>query len=370
MPKQMVRLGRSRRGPAGGARDMALDIVSYGRRGSSGTLRFCAEQIAQIQRTVSRTPEVMVKVSGGGRDVGGVDAHLRYIGRHGKLPMETDEGLTLQGRGAAKEIAADWQLDLCRSQYKPRLAEGQKDARAKLVHNIVLSMPAGTPPEKVLAAARMFARENFALQYRYAMVLHTDQPHPHVHLVVKCEHEFEPGKRLYIRKDTLRQWREQFAALMREQGVAANATPRQVRGQIRRPHRDAIHHRLRALRTFGQLPPSERAKRQPPKTSTFIRAKLDSVLQVLRSGRGALDAGKETMQSTRQDVETDWRAAAEALRRQGESSLAAQVDRFVARMPAVQTDAQRMAERWREQGRNQALERPEASQDASLTRAR
>jgi hypothetical protein len=83
-----------------------------------------------------------------------------------------------------------------------------------------------------------------------------------------------------------------------------------------------------------------------------------------------LDAGKETMQSTRQDVETDWRAAAEALRRQGERFLAAQVDRFVARMPAVQTDAQRMAERWREQGRNQALERPEASQDPSLTRAR
>jgi len=357
MPKQMVRLERSSRGPAGAARDMALDIVSYGRRGPSGTLRFGADQIAQIQRTAARTPEVMVKVSGGGRDVGGVDAHLRYIGRHGKLPMETDEGLTLQGRGAAREIAADWQLDLCRSQYKPRPAEGQKDTRAKVVHNIVLSMPAGTPPEKVLAASRLFARENFALQYRYAMVLHTDQPHPHVHLVVKCEHEYEPGKRLYIRKDTLRQWREQFAALMREQGVAANATPRQVRGQIRRPYRDAIHHRLRALRTFGQLPPGERSKHQPPKTSTFMRAKLDSVLQVLRSGRGALDAGKETMQGTRRDVEADWRAAAETLRRQGERVLAAQVDRFVARMPGVETDARRMAERWREQARNRALER-------------
>jgi hypothetical protein len=70
-----------------------------------------------------------------------------------------------------------------------------------------------------------------------------------------------------------------------------------------------------------------------------------------------LDAGKETMQGTRQDVEADWRAAAEALRRQGERVLAAQVDRFVARMPAVETDARRMAERWREQARNRALER-------------
>lgn len=80
------------------------------------------------------------------------------------------------------------------------------------------TMPAGTPPEKVLAAARIFARENFALQYRYAMALHADQAHPHVHLVVKCEHEYEPGRRLYIRKDTLRQWCEQFAVQMREQG--------------------------------------------------------------------------------------------------------------------------------------------------------
>jgi hypothetical protein len=196
MPNQMVRVDRSGRSSAGASRDMTLDIVSYGRRGPGGTLRLGAEQIAQIQRTVGRTPEVMVKVSGGGRDIGGVEAHLRYIGRHGKLPIETDEGLTQQGRGAPKEITADWQLELCKSQYKPRPAPGQKDVRAKLVHNIVLSMPAGTPPEKVLAAARVFARENFALQYRYAMVLHTDQPHPHVHLVVKCEHEFEPGKRL------------------------------------------------------------------------------------------------------------------------------------------------------------------------------
>lgn len=361
MPKQTTRIGRSSRGPAGAPGDMALDIVSYGRRGPGGTLRLGADQIAQIQRTVGRTPEVMVKVSGGGRDVGGVEAHLRYIGRHGKLPIETDEGLTQQGRGAPKEITADWQLELCRSQYKPRPAPGQKDTRAKLVHNIVLSMPAGTPPEKVLAAARVFARENFALQYRYAMVLHTDQPHPHVHLVVKCEHEFEPGKRLYIRKDTLRQWREQFAALMREQGVAANATPRQVRGQTRKPYRDAIHHRLRALRAFWQLPASERAGHRPPKTSTFMRAKLESVLKALQTKRGTLDAGKETMQRTRNEVVAGWHAVTDTLRSQSQAELADRVERFIARMPAVQTDAQRMAERWREAEKSRAPERAAAN---------
>jgi len=360
MPRQTVRLERHRPGVAGGTRDMALDIVSYGRRGQSGTLRFGTDQVAQIRRTVGRAPEVMVKISGGGRDLGGVDAHLRYIGRHGKLPIETDEGLALQGRSAAKQIVTDWQLDLCKGQYAPQPADRRKDRRAKLAHNIVLSMPAGTPAQKVLVAARVFARENFALQYRFAIALHTDQPHPHVHLVVKCEHEFEPGRRLYIRKETLRQWREQFAALMCEQGVSANATPRQVRGQVRQPYRDAIHHRLRALRAFSQLPADERTKRQPPKTSTFMRAKLDRLLWVLRWGQGALGAGQEAMQATRQAVMADWRTTAEALRRQGEVDLAAQVDRFTAHMPPVQTDAQRIADRWTEAEKSRAPEHARA----------
>jgi hypothetical protein len=45
-------------------------------------------------------------------------------------------------------------------------------------------MPAGTPPDKVLAAVKNFAREEFALKHRYTMVLHTDVPHPHAHVVV------------------------------------------------------------------------------------------------------------------------------------------------------------------------------------------
>ena len=368
MPKQTVRLARGGRRSSDGVRDMALDIVSYGRRGPGGMLRFGSGEIAQIQRTVGRTPEVLVKVSGGGREAGDVEAHLRYISRHGKLPLETDEVPAMQGRGAPKEIVTDWQLDLCRSQYRPKPAAGQKDIRPKLAHNIVLSMPPGTPPGKVLAAARAFARENFALQYRYAMVLHTDQPHPHVHLVVKCEHEFEPGKRLYIRKDTLRQWREQFAALMREQGVAANATPRQARGQIRKPLKDAIHHRLRALRVFGQLPMSERGERRPPKTSTFMRAKLNSVLQALQARRGNLDAGKEAMQRTRQEVAADWQATADTLRRQGQAELAERVESFVGRMPAVQTDEQRMAKRWKDAERNRAQERTDAKSPGAPAR--
>jgi Relaxase/Mobilisation nuclease domain len=100
-------------------------------------------------------------------------------------------------------------------------------------------MPAPTPPEKVLAAAKTFAREEFGAKHRYAMALHTHQQHPHVHLVVKAEGI--DGRRLHIDKAMLREWRQDFATMMREQGIAANATPRFVRGQTKRAAKDAFY---------------------------------------------------------------------------------------------------------------------------------
>src|SRR5688572_11153449 len=215
-----------------------LDIFSAGRAGTQSRLHFSRAQIEQIARTVRRTPEVMVKVTGGGASSGAVSAHFGYISRHGELEIETDEGERIP-KEAQKEFLEAWHLELTAGQYRaPR--DGKQEARkVKLVHKIVLSMPAPTPPEKVLAAARTFARDKFAVQHRYALVLHTDQAHPHVHMVVKAEGE--DGRRLHIDKEMLREWREDFARMMREQGVAANATPRVARGRNKGSTRDPIY---------------------------------------------------------------------------------------------------------------------------------
>jgi hypothetical protein len=101
----------------------------------------------------------------------------------------------------------------------------------KLVHNIVLSLPQGTDPRKLLFASREFVREQFALKHRYALVLHTAQGHPHVHVVIKAVSE--DGERLNIRKATLREWRSRFAEQLRHHGVSASATERAARGQSR-----------------------------------------------------------------------------------------------------------------------------------------
>jgi hypothetical protein len=336
MPKRLVSIPRD-------PHRWDLEIGSHGRRGPAGEIRLSAAQIEQVERTVRRTPEVIVKVSGGARDAGGAKAHFDYIDRHGKLDLELDDGRAIQGKGAGAELVADWNLDLSEGQYRPKGAHGERDTRPKVVHNIVLSMPVRTPPDKLLAAAKMFAREHFALQYRYAMALHTDQGHPHVHLVVKAEHEYEPGKRLHIKKATLRQWREDFAAALREQGVPANATPGPQRGRTTTPKKDAIHHRLRALRDHDGLPPEAKARRHPPKESTFMRAKVEAVASALKAGTFEAGPGKAQLLATRQAVVDDWLATASALREQGQAALAKEVEEFVRNMPQPRTEQEQIA---------------------------
>src|SRR5579871_1063419 len=178
----------------------------------------------------------MVKVTGGGRKIGAVVAHLAYISHQGELDLETDEGQRMS-RENQKELLRGWHLELSSGQYRQAARTGAPGI--KLVHNITLSMPAPTPPKAVLAAAKAFAREKFGAKHRYAMALHTHQRHPHVHLVVKAEgHD---GRRLHVDKAMLRGWRQDFARMMREQGIAANATPRSARGQTKRGAKDAFY---------------------------------------------------------------------------------------------------------------------------------
>lgn len=169
-----------------GAGQPLLDLAGYARRGPGRDARLSAPQIEHIARTVGRAPEVMVKVSGGGKSRGASVAHLRYIDRNGELDVETDSGDILKGSEVAGDLAADWDLDAAAAQAR-RPYSGRPGRRpAKLVHNVVLSVPAGTSPAKLLAASRAFAREQFAFKHRYALVLHTNQAHPHVHLAIKA----------------------------------------------------------------------------------------------------------------------------------------------------------------------------------------
>jgi len=281
------------------------------------------EEVALIGRTVRRTPEVMVKVLvKDSNNLRSVARHLNYIGRHGGLQLETDDGDRLQGRDAGQRLVEDWDLDLDENRRGSALSAGRGRA-PKLVHKIMLSMPSGTPAKGVLEAARNFAREEFALKHRYTLVLHTDEPHPHVHLVVKAVSE--AGKRLNIRKATLREWRAEFARHLREQKIPANATERAVRGETRTHKRDGIYRA--ALRG----------------DSTHERARIESVASELLRGRSRVEPYKSKLIETRKQIESGWRATGEILAAQGEPDLAAQIRRFIHQMARPSTDREAIA---------------------------
>ena len=295
-----------------------LDVGSYARRGPGRRDRLTQEEVALISRTVRRTPEVMVKVlSKDSNNLLSVARHLNYIGRRGELELEPDDGSRMQGRDAGQQLVEDWDLDLDQDRRDTRLAVGTGRA-PKLVHKIMLSMPPGTPAKGVLEAARNFARGEFALKHRYALVLHTDEPHPHVHLVVKAVSE--QGERLNIRKATLREWRGEFARHLRDQGIAANATERGVRGENRTHKSDGIY---RAM-VRGD--------------STHMHARIKSIADEVLKGNRCAEPGRSKLICTRKEVERGWYAINNILIAQGHPGLAAQVKIFLDHMPAVRTE--------------------------------
>ncbi len=302
----------------------AFDLFSYARRGSGRRVRLSPAEIAQIARTVGRSPEVMVKVlSRGASDLVAVRKHVDYIDRKGQLDLETDDGRTIRSRDAAEELLPDWDLEIDEYRRSTRLGStGPKASR--LVDKVVFSMPPGTPPGKVLGAVRNFCREEFALKHRYAMVLHTDEPHPHVHVIVKAMSE--AGDRLNIRKDTLRLWRREFARHLRALGIEANATPRAVRGEDRTRKLDAIY------------------RAQQRGESRHVRARVEAVARSIVAGERSSEPSRTRLIETRRQVQQGWFAVSNAVTATGDSALAERIREFATQLAPPRTEREHIAE--------------------------
>lgn len=166
------------------------------------------------------------------------------------------------------------------------------------------------------------------------MALHTDQGHPHVHVVVKAVSE--RGGRLNIYKATLREWRRDFARYLRGFGVEANATEKAVRGSP---------HQARKTMIFRAAARGE---------SNFVREREEAVAQELRNGNLRPGPGRLSLLQTRRDVERGWLAFADAAARAGLPDIADRVLRFLRQMPSVRTDREWIAENIRARARERA----------------
>ncbi len=187
------------------------------------TSRRAAAIRSRIEATVlRRAPQVMVKVTGGGRGMRAIAAHFRYISKNGRLEVEDDRGEKVHGPNTVCDLAEEW-----------KHSGGQIPDEAGVyarreAFNVMLSMPRGTDPLAVQRAARVFARAEFA-DHKYVMVLHDHQANPHVHISVRAESRH--GRRLNPRKSDLHRWRATFADRLRELGIDAEASGRPTRGR-------------------------------------------------------------------------------------------------------------------------------------------
>jgi hypothetical protein len=256
--------------------------------GDSGRQRAAAIRERIAATVVRRAPQVMVKVTGGGRCMQAIAAHFRYISKNGRLDMEDERGETMRGREALQALTDDWRFG---GSLIDDIAEpGQR----REAFNLMLSMPRGTDPLIVQKAAREFAQTELA-DRKYLMVLHDHQANPHVHLSVRAESKH--GKRLNPRKADLQRWRETFAEKLRGYGIDAEATRQATRGRSR--NYDSLW-RIKA-REDGRL----RTSRLGTQSSPQARAtRADAVEAWMQIGRALVASGDPADQSLARSIAT------------------------------------------------------------------
>lgn len=263
-----------------------LGVTVPGKRGRAGPRATVMGQaqardrvLGSIARNVGRVPQVIVKITSRGYTSSRAQAHAVYLTGHGQLPGEDEQGFDLPNSMSIREKLDGWRLSkeivfLDRRTHLP----DDKRTKQRQTHHVVLGMPAGTDPTKLMDAARRFARIEFRA-HEYVLVLHepcTDTrrrgkdgnarppEHPHVHFVVRSM-----GDHGHLRtfKDDMRRWRETFAEQLREVGIPANASSKRERGRVgKRGRSKALEERI------GTAPPSadSSAERRSPSVSLAL----------------------------------------------------------------------------------------------------
>jgi hypothetical protein len=223
---------------------------------------------ARLENIAKRSPQVIVRISGGGKGVRQVNAHLDYISRNGQIALEDQNGDNLLGKEDLKALKEEWQFGGI-----PIPETGS----SRQAFNIILSMPEGTDALSVKRAVREFASKEFP-NHQYAMALHTfdtdpdtePSPHPHVHLCVKAAGL--DGIRLNPRKADLQRWRERFAERLRDHGTEAEATKRIHRFQPKRGERQSVLH----IKGRGEVPLKGRQViREPGRATRAVRVEAE-----------------------------------------------------------------------------------------------
>mgnify|MGYP000852034938 CR=1 FL=1 len=275
-----------------------------------------------LKLTARKAPEVVIKISGGGKGMKSIKNHFGYISRNGRLEIEDQDGNKIRGRDEIKDLRDEWKYG------KFGISE---QSTKKEAFNIILSMPPGTDREAVRTAASGFAQNEFHKNHQYILVQHEDENHPHVHVCVKAR-GFD-GTRLNPRKADLQRWREYFAEKLREQGIEANATRRPVRFVTKKHTRQQILHMEKSGRKTNAL-----------------NAQREAVYSELKEGKKQPNPLREKIIDTRASIKKAYSEITNVLSRSEDpkdKALATEVKEFVGRVKPPKTRREEAVDKFR-----------------------
>jgi hypothetical protein len=330
--------------------------LGQGTQGAKGQTSMATMPVARQSRTATlkaiakRTPEVMVKVTGTNHEGGALQAHLGYLQRKEDAVIENERGVELEASAdSMKQVMRRWGVVAAEGEKNRRLREADElegherhesetnpskhDSRKTIAVHIVLSMPAGSDPAKVLDAARGFAQDELE-NHKYLLVLHTDKEHPHVHVVVN--NRGNDGQRLSHKRGDLQRWREVFARELRARGVEANATPRKARGVVKKAEGTVVRQAKTRLAREGRAKVVVERKRP-------LRVLESSAMEAINLARGVVTheptEAELRAKLNRAGLEAGMKDAIRSLEQQGAegSDVARNIAAFLETMPRPNT---------------------------------
>lgn len=206
-------------------RSPSTSVGAEGTRASAPNNDGAQARLTMLRAVARKHPEVMVKISGTNTGSGALRAHLSYLQRRAEGDIEDEHGARFEAEAqSVGKILKQWGVAIDEGDENDRQAArlikegGPPVSRKTIAIHIVLSMPKGTDAEAVCRAARAFGQVELQ-NHQHVMVLHTDKPHPHVHVVVN--NIGNDLRRLPRSRGDMQRWREVFAHHLREQGIDA-----------------------------------------------------------------------------------------------------------------------------------------------------
>lgn len=302
--------------------DDKLEKVFYGKVKRKANKTGNINLRGKASRVLGRKPEVMVKITGFSKSAGGVKSNLEYITRNGKVELEDSQSRTYLGKESVKEFFNEWN----------DFDDKKRNQNQRDTMKLVLSMPEGTDPNNLKQAAREFLKKEFH-NHEYVLALHTDDKHPHVHVAVKTL-GFDK-RRLNPRKADIQNWRESFAEKLRENDIEAEATPRVVRGVVKKSEAQVLRH-IEA----------EEANRKPRKSTVKESQKSEAFVEVKSGSRD--DHAKpweKAIRKNQREAKAAWLDVADELDKQNlpeDKILASRIKRYVENFPKPETVTDRL----------------------------